>query len=229
MSQQINLYEARLRPSRDLLTGRRLGAVLGLLLVVIVAAGALARVAAERSEAELRGVQAELTASQEKLAALTKMFSAGKVSAGLQAQIDQAKVPLAARQAAMALIDSGQLGNREGFSAILSGFSRQTSKDLWLTGFAVSQGGQEIEIRGRSLDPAGLPGYIQRLAAESAFKGRRFAALDMRRVDPAQDKPGEGAAPVPAPVAAATPALPRHVEFVLRSAGVAEAAAGGKK
>ena len=63
MSQQINLYEARLRPSRDLLTGRRLGVALGLLLVVIVAAGALARVAAERSEAELRGVQAELTAS----------------------------------------------------------------------------------------------------------------------------------------------------------------------
>ena len=225
MSQQINLYEARLRPSRDLLTGRRLGVALGLLLVVIVAVGALARVAAERSEAELRGVQAELTASQEKLAALAKTLSASKVSARLQAQIDQAKVPLAARQAAMALIDSGQLGNREGFSAILSGFSRQTSNDLWLTGFSVSLGGQEIEIRGRALDAAGLPSYIQRLAAESAFKGRRFAALDMHRVDPAQDQPGEDAAPTPA----ASPALPRHVEFVLRSAGLAEAAAGGKK
>ena len=225
MSQQINLYEARLRPSRDPLTGRRLGVVLGLLLVVIVAAGALARVAAERSEAELRGVQAELTASQEKLAVLTKTLSASKVSAGLQAQIDQARVPLAARQAVMTLLDSGQLGNREGFSAILSGFSRQTSDDLWLTGFSVSLGGQEIEIRGRSLDAAVLPSYIQRLAAESAFKGRRFAALDMRRVDPAQDLPGEVAAPTPA----ASPALPRHVEFVLRSAGVAETAAGGKK
>ena len=223
MSQQINLYEARLRPRRDLLTGRRLGVALGLLLVLIVAAGALARVAAERSEAELRGVQAELTASQEKLAALTKTLSASKVSARLQAQINDARMPLAARQAVMTLLDSGQLGNREGFSAILSGFSRQTSNDLWLTGFSVSLGGQEIEIRGRSLDAAGLPGYLQRLAAESAFKGRRFAALDMRRVDPAQDKPAEGAAP------AASPALPRHVEFVLRSAGVAEAAAGGKK
>lgn len=225
MSQQINLYEARLRPRRDLLTGRRLGVALGLLLVLIVAAGALARVAAERSEAELRGVQAELTASQEKLAALTKTLSASKVSARLQAQINDARMPLAARQAVMTLLDSGQLGNREGFSAILSGFSRQTSNDLWLTGFSVSLGGQEIEIRGRSLDAAGLPGYLQRLAAESAFKGRRFAALDMRRVDPAQDKPAEGAAPAPA----ASPALPRHVEFVLRSAGVAEAAAGGKK
>ena len=223
MSQQINLYEARLRPSRDLLTGRRLARALGLLLVVIVAAGALARVAAERSEAELRGVQAELTASQEQLAALTKTLSASKVSARLQAQINDARMPLAARQAVMTLLDSGQLGNREGFSAILSGFSRQTSDDLWLTGFSVSLGGQEIEIRGRSLDAAGLPGYLQRLAAESAFKGRRFAALDMRRVDPAQDKPAEGVAP------AASPALPRHVEFVLRSAGVAEAAAGGKK
>ena len=225
MSQQINLYEARLRPSRDPLTGRRLLGALGLLLVLVVAAGALARAAAERAETELRVVQAELTAGQEQLAALTKALSARQVSAQLRAQIEQTKVPLAARQAAMALFDSGQLGNREGFSAILSGFARQTPNDLWLTGFTISLGGREIEICGRALDAAGLPAYIQRLSAEPAFKGRRFAALDMHRVNPVVDKPDAAAAPTPD----AAPTLPRHVEFVLRSAGVAEAAAGGKK
>ena len=221
MSQQINLYEARLRPSRDPLTGRRLLGALVLLLVLIAVAGTLARYGAERSEADLRAVQAELTASQEQLTALTKTFAARQVPAALQAQIEQTKAPLAARQAAMALIDAGQIGDREGFSAILTGFARQASNDLWLTGFTVSLGGREIEIRGRALDAAGLPAYIQRLSAEPSFKGRRFAALDMQRVDPASDKPGEGAAPT----------LPRHVEFVLRSAGLAEAAAavGGKK
>ena len=219
MSQQINLYEARLRPSRDPLTGRRLLGALALLLVLIAVAGALARYGAERSEADLRAVQAELTASREQLAALTKTFAARQVPAALQAQIEQTKAPLASRQAAMALIDAGQIGDREGFSSILTGFARQTSNDLWLTGFTVSLGGREVEIRGRALDSAGLPAYIQRLSAEPAFKGRRFAALDMQRVDPASDKPGEGAAP----------ALPRHIEFVLRSAGLAEAAAGGKK
>lgn len=227
MSQQINLYEARLRPSRDPLTGRRLLGAFALLLALIVAVGALARAAADRAETELRSVQSELTAGQERLAVLAKALSASQVSAGLQAQIEQTKAPLAARQAAMALLDSGQLGNREGFSAILLGFSRQTSNDLWLSGFSVSLGGREIEIRGRALDAAALPAYIQRLAAEPAFKGRRFAALDMRRVDPSSDKPDEGAAPTPA--AGAAPALPRHVEFVLRSEGIAEAAAGGKK
>ena len=225
MSQQINLYEARLRPSRDPLTGRRLLGSLALLLVLIVVAGALARYGAERSEADLRAVQAELTASQEQLTALTKTLAARQVPAALQAQIEQTKAPLAARQAAMALVDAGQIGDREGFSAIFTGFARQTSNDLWLSGFTVSLGGREIEIRGRALVAAGLPAYIQRLAGEPAFKGRRFAALDMQRVDPASDKPGEGAAPTPD----AAPPLPRHVEFVLRSAGLAEAAAGGKK
>ncbi len=218
MSQQINLYEARLRPSRDPLTGRRLLGAFALLLVLIVVSGGLARYGAERSEADLRGVQAELTASQQKLAAR-------QVPAALQAQIEQTKASFAARQAAMAVIDAGQIGDREGFSAIFTGFARQTSNDLWLSGFTVSLGGREIEIRGRALDAAGLPAYIQRLAAEPSFKGRRFAALDMRRVDPSSDKPEDGAAPTPD----AGPALPRHVEFVLRSAGLADAAAGGKK
>ena len=227
MSQQINLYEARLRPSHELLSGRKLGVALVILLAVTAATGVLTRAAAERSEAELRGVQAEVKASQEALAVLAKTLGERKVSAGLQAQLDEASVPLATRQAAMTLLDSGQLGNRTGFSAIFSGFSRQASDDLWLTGFSVSQGGHEIEIRGRLLDPGKLPVYVQRLAAEPAFKGRRFAALDMRSVDPSQAKTtAEGATPD----AAASPAQPRYVEFVLRSSeDAAETAAGGKK
>jgi hypothetical protein len=225
LSQQINLYEERLRPRFEPVTGRNVGIALGVVLVAIVALGMLARSAAERSTAELGGLQSELKATQETLGALTRTLAERRISPGLQAQVDGAKALLASRGAVMALLDSGQLGNSSGFSDLMSGFARQASGDLWLTGFSVGRGGQEIEIRGRLFDPARLPLYVQRLAGEPAFKGRRFAALDMLGVDPAESKPeAGGAARVPGAAA-----LPRHVDFVLRSEQSAEAPEGGKK
>lgn len=220
MSQQINLYAARLRPRREVLSGRRLGVALGLVLSWLVVQGWLAHAEAERSAAELGVLRSEVAARQATLVAVGKSLAERRVSAGLQAQIDGAKSLLANRQAVMALLDSGQLGNGTGFSAVMSGFSRQASSELWLTGFSVSLGGQEIEIRGRLLDSSKLPAYVQRLSAEPVFRGRRFAALDMRSVDPGETGTAADAAPA---------ALPRYTDFVLRSANGGESAAGGKK
>ena len=227
MSQQINLYEPRLRPSRELLTGRRLGVALLSVVAVVVALGGVARTLAERSAAELQTLQGELKASQEKLAAQSKTLAERKVSAALKAEIEGAKAQLASRQTVMALLDSGRLGNSAGFSDVLSGFSRLASDNLWLTSFAVTLGGQEIEIRGRLLDSSKLPAYVQRLGREAAFAGRRFATLDMRRGDEEAAAAGDGK---PASGAALPPSS-RYIEFVLRSenAGDPATVAGSKK
>ena len=229
MSQQINLYEERLRPSSELCTGRNVGFALALVLAALALLGVVTNSAAERSAAELKGLQTEVAAAQQTLGVVAKAQSERKVSAGLQAEIDNVKAQLASRNAVMAMLDSAPLGNSKGFSEVMSGFSRHASGGLWLTGFSVGQGGQEIEIRGRLFDPGKLPIYVQRLSEEPEFKGRRFAALDMRSVDPSPAKPGADAAA--RPPAAASPALPRYLEFVLRSEMSAEpaAAAGGKK
>jgi hypothetical protein len=86
------------------------------------------------------------------------------------------------------VLDSGMLGNTDGFSGLMTGFARQSQTDLWLTGFRVTGNG-EIEIQGRLLDPAKLPVYVQRLSSEPVFQGRHFAALEMRGVDPEEQVP----------------------------------------
>ena len=227
MSQEINLYQPHLRPNRDVLTGRRLGAALLAACAVLFAFGVVARIAAERSSAELQALQSEFKASQEKLVAQSKTLAERKVSVALQAEIEGAKAQLASRQAVMALLDSGQLGNSTGFSGVLSGFSRLASDDLWLTSFAVSLGGQEIEISGRLLDSSRLPAYVQRLGSEAAFSGRHFATLEMQR----SDEDGAAAGGARPASGAAVPAPPRYLEFTLRSenAGDPATAAGGKK
>ena len=218
MSQQINLYEARLRPRHELATARNLGVCALLLLVLMTALALWTRADADRKSEAAATARKQQGEEQEKLTALSKMMAERKVSPALTAEIEVTKAMLAARKEVMAVLDSGKLGNSSGFSAFMSGFARQSQNDLWLTGFSVIQGGEEIEIRGRLLDPARLPAYVQRLSGEPVFRGRRFAALEMRDVEPEVQKPDQPAT-AKAPNASAAPPLnlPRFAEFVLRS------------
>ncbi len=224
MSQQINLYEERLRPSTSLLTGRNLGLCTLATLGLIAALAVYVSFAASDKKEAAAVVQKQLLAEQEKLSALTQQTAQRKISPALLGELDNTKAMLAVRSEVIATLDSGKLGNSSGFSAFMAGFARQTQVDLWLTGFQVAAGGDEIEIRGRLLDPAKLPAYVQRLSGEPIFQGRSFAALNMQSVDPDESEAAQSTAPRAGDRLATGPAeprLPRFVEFVLRSENVA--------
>jgi len=230
MTQQINLYEARLRPRHKLATARSLGLGAAILLAMVSAFAGYARLGAERRGAELSEVQAAVRAEQERVTALAKAVAERRVSPALSAELAKIRMQLETRQEVVDVLASGSLGNTEGFSGVMFGFARQAQADVWLTGFSVAGGGEEIEIRGRLLDPAKLPPYVQRLSNEPVFRGRRFAMLDMHNVEPEVPK-ADAAAAAQAPATVTS----RYVEFVLRTESVVGgthkdfgAAAGGK-
>ena len=219
MSQQINLYVARLRPRHELATARNLGLCALVLLMLMTALSLRVSFDAKEKNQAASASQKLLADEQEKLASLSKMVAQREVSSALKSELEMAKTMLSARKEALDVLESGKVGNALGFSAFMSGFARQAQADLWLTGFSVSAGGEEIEIRGRLLDPAKLPGYVQHLSAEPVFQGRRFAALEMRGVDPDEQKPDQPGAPKTVDTGSVpiTAKLPRFAEFVLRS------------
>ena len=219
MTQQINLFESRLRPRHELATGRNLGVGVAVLLVVMTLLSIYVRYVADLKSGELAALQGEVRTEQDRLTALSKLVAERSVSPALVADLAKTRSMLTVRKEVMDVLDSGKLGNASGFSEYMFGFARQARADLWLTGFSISTGGEEIEIRGRLLDAAKLPGYVQRLSGEPVFKGRRFATLDMRSVEPELPKPPQAGAVAAVPGAPLQPvvALPRFVEFALRS------------
>ncbi|HEV8690030.1 MAG TPA: PilN domain-containing protein [Ideonella sp.] len=66
-----------------------------------------------------------------------------------------------------------------GYTPFFSALSRQSHAAVWITGFSVAGNSGAIEIQGRMTDAAQLPGYLQRLNQEAAFKGRQFARLQL--------------------------------------------------
>jgi hypothetical protein len=79
----------------------------------------------------------------------------------------------------MRALRNGAAGSPGGYADSLQALARQTLPGLWLTNFTIADGGGALTLRGRTLDPAQLPAFIKRLAAEKAFQGRRIAEVSM--------------------------------------------------
>ena len=225
MSQQINLLNPTLRPPRDWLTATPLAIACCAWLLLIAAGYAFVTLRTDRIAREAAVQTAQMQALQTNLLALAKTVSARKPSAQLAADLAGVREQLRGRQAIMAILDRGALGNTRGFADYLRGFARQVPSGLWLTGFTIGAGGSEMEIRGRMLDPATLPEYIRRLNSEPVFQGRSFAALNIRRPE------GNSAAKGAAVSSVGSPAAPSsYVDFILtQSAPAKDSAAVAEK
>lgn len=224
MSQQINLYNPALRRRRELLSANYLAVALVLALAGVIGGSVYGRQVADRAEARARAVEAELQADQTRLTVAAKAAAEHKPDPALVRELTQAKDLVQAKSEVLATLESGRIGTTEGFSDYLRGFARQSMDGLWLTGFEIGPGGQEMEIRGRMVNQSLLPRYIQRLDSEPRFRGRRFAALEMRGVDDSEKDLNKSDAnkPLGLPASGSGKAEPpagpvKYVEFVLRS------------
>lgn len=214
MSQQINLVLPALRPRFNWLGLPVVAgaALAGLFLIIVLSTLGAAQVASLKAqEAELAS---QMTPIQQQLQAMAQSIAARRGGdATLEPQIAAARLGVAQRQEVLAVIAQGDVARSGAYSGLLQGFSRQSVAGVWLHAFRFVD--KDIEIQGRLLDPALLPTYINRLNGETAFVGRHFAALDMKGVDPAEEKRDE------APAANKPKPSPRYTEFALRTELVA--------
>lgn len=218
MSAQINLLDPRFFKQRDNLNLGNVAAAAGAVYLLLAVIGGWVWYGLQQRQAAATAAEARLKAARDQFAASTKAIAQRKSDVQLQADLDRAEAALRNRKEIASLLERGALGSSSGFGDVLKGFARQAPDGLWLTGFSIGTGAQDIEIRGAMLDPSALPVYIKRLGAEKVFQGRSFAALTMNRPEPPITQAAAGSAPggrsaAVAPVAAAR-SLP--IEFILQ-------------
>ena len=73
------------------------------------------------------------------------------------------------------------------YSDYLIALARQTHPAVWITGLTVDRQGADVAITGRMTDPETLPVYLGRLEQEPQFKGRRFAQVELRTLEPTDE------------------------------------------
>ena len=181
------------------------------MLAIVGVASTWAGIQADSQERVANQRAAALKTSQERLLAMSKSIAESKPNPQIASELANAQALIKSREEIMRVLEGGVLGNTVGFSEFLRGFARQVPNGLWLTGFTIGAGGSEMEIRGRTLDPASLPEYIRRLKTEKVFQGLSFSSLTVLRPEEGTDKQI-----VAAPRDAKGALLPlRFVDFVL--------------
>ena len=135
----------------------------------------------------------------------------------LEQKVGQLELQLKGEEAVLAVLNGGQLGNTEGYSAYMRAFARQIVGGLWLTDFSIQGAGMNMQIGGRTMRAENVPLYIRHLNQEPSTRGRIFTALEMRvpKADTSNQAGAASGTPSPEKV-------PAYLEFRLHS-GVEEA------
>jgi hypothetical protein len=175
MSQQINLFDARLRRQRRYFSAGTVAATLGVVLGLALALQQLYAWQNRKLQASLAQTDARVAQLREQMAGFAKQFSAPGSSTALTDEITRLEGELRLRRGLLSGMQSGA-GSAEGFSTYLAALARQTSAGVWLTGIDI---GGDLVIRGRALDGELVPAYIRRLNREEAFAGRSVSELRM--------------------------------------------------
>ena len=208
MKQQINLFNPAFQPQKQVLSSASIAVAIGATIVgvALLAVGGNRETAALRQQASSGAAQLEQR--QARLASANREFAPRQKDATLDAQIMDASTQLVAMRHISGALARGELGDTNGFAGYFKALARQGMQGLWLTGVTIGAGGAQIGIKGRTLDAAMVPGYLNRLTHEPLMQGKSFASLQIGEAAPLQVQDADGKlAARPAP----------YIEFSLQS------------
>lgn len=210
MSQQINLFNPIFLKQKKYFSAVTMVQALGLILLGSLLLVAYTNYQLAMLEREAKSVSGQLVLAQAQLAKVTADYGPRQMSKSLDDDIQSAEAELKSLQQVSDTLKNGEFGNTKGYSAYLRAFSRQIVGGLWLTDMNLVGAGNEIGIKGRTLNPALVPVYISRLKNEPIMKGKSFATLEMQVPQPDLAKKAQAIKPLPA----------GYIDFSLQSSGL---------
>lgn len=203
MSQQINLYNPLFLKKEKHFSARAMLQALGLVALGLAGLYGFALVQSRDAERLAAQYASQVAAQRDQLVRLGARLSPQARSKALEAELARLEAAVKARRSMLEALSAGELGNTEGFSRYFAAFGRQAMAGVWLTGFRIGEGGNDLQVRGRVLHPDLVPAYLRSLNREEVMRGRQVTELKLA---------GKQTAPPPgAPARAAEPE--RYVEF----------------
>lgn len=187
MLQQVNLYQAELRPQSVAYPALRLLQMLAVIVLVLVCLSAyLAWQLNPLREQALRAEQ-RLAAADSRVEKLRAEFPLIVLDNTLVDRLRERRVVLEQTQETVRRLNSGAYGSVDGLSKHLAGIARQHVEGTWLTAVHVDSGGSDLALRGKTLLPELVPTYLERLSGEATFSGKTFSELQLTTVSDGLD------------------------------------------
>jgi Tfp pilus assembly protein PilN len=212
VSQQINLFNPIFLKQEKLFSAVTMAQGLGVIALAVLAFAGYSTYQLTQVANEAKAAAAQLKTTQENLVKMVDKTKPIPVNKTIEDDILKAESRLRASQQILGFVQNGDFKGGKTYSSFLRAFANRSMPGVWLTGFSLGDGGNEIEIVGRTLQAALVPAYIKALKSERAFAGKSFGSMTLRA------PPTEGGAkPVAQAGQAAAPVPLRYIDFSLNS------------
>ncbi|MGB9110086.1 MAG: hypothetical protein WCC39_15485 [Telluria sp.] len=212
MSQQVNLFNPALEPQTTRFSAASMALAGGALALGMVAMAGWAQLRLAQLQGEASVVAQRLEGAQKRLARVSAEFAPRGSDPALASQMATAEQRHAAIQHVARVIERGDLGNTRGYAEYFRALARQRADGLWLTAVSVGDAGRDFGVRGRAIDAAMVPGYLNRLRNEAILQGQAVGSMQIGEAPALKQTGADGKeSSVPAP----------YVEFSLQSATAA--------
>ncbi len=177
MKRQLNLYSIALRPERPALDARRLAAISGASLGLLLVAGVVVGWHARAADARVDRLEARRAAESTRVVELAALHPPRQADARLEAGVARLEAERAAKQELLSRLGNERLGNQRGFSEHVAGLARRRVEGIWLRRIELAAGGSSLHLAGGALAPELVPRFLDALGEEDAFAGQAFRAL----------------------------------------------------
>lgn len=191
--QQVNLFQAPFRRERQTFAAVTMLRAAGALIAVIVLFYGISLWQVSAQRADLAQIEAQNAAMKKRIEELPRRAQPAEKSRQLEEEIARAERELVALANVQQVLQDKVLANTRGYSEYLAALARQHVEGVWLTGFGITGAADSIHLQGRTVDPARVLRYVQRLASEQTLAGAEFQVFQMAR--PPKEKDGKQAAP----------------------------------
>jgi len=181
MNQQINLYQPIFREERKLFSLKTVGVSLAIVLVALVAMWGLGKYNVNGLAGAVAQLKQQQAAQQRMAEAAGVLLDAQGNPAAMEEEVKTLSARLAERTNALHLLRSGAAGQPRGFAPRMTALARKHTEGVWLDHLSLGGGAGNLMLRGRTLDAALVPRYLQSLAEEPELSGARFDLVVMDR------------------------------------------------
>jgi len=177
--QQINLFNELFEEQTQRFTARTMAIGAGALVLGLAGVGVYNSMRLADLQREAAAGAARLDKAQKRLASVNAEFAPRRQDPKLDGELADANAQLDALHRVSDTIKGGDLGNTQGYAEYFRALARQRVEGLWLTGVSVGGAGRDIGVRGRTLDPALVPGFLGRLRNEQVMQGVPVGSLQI--------------------------------------------------
>jgi Tfp pilus assembly protein PilN len=181
MMQQINLYRPIFRKQEKKFSSMAMMQAGGVIVAAMVLLYVFVAWRVHVLQGKLAHSEALRQTAQARLDETTLRVGTGGQSKAAEERIADLQKQIEARQRVREVINRGMFTNTAGYSDFFVAFARQRISSVWLTGFDIVGAGESMRLQGRTVDPAQVPRYMQRLAGEKVLVGKEFQVFVMSR------------------------------------------------